>query len=145
MTTARSHFMRLAPLVVMILAAVVLYLDGALQPPQSTPMAVDCADLRSTCRALLDGQEVTLGVEGELKVLEPFQVWVKASGVRQVKASFDMQGMDMGTSLYTLRADEAGVFRGRVTLPTCVSGTREWVMTLDIDGTRLAVPFVTEL
>ena len=51
----------------------------------------------------------------------------------------------MGFNLYTLHADQEGVFRGRVTLPVCVSGRRDWVMTLDIDGRRVAIPFVTEL
>jgi hypothetical protein len=62
-----------------------------------------------------------------------------------VEARFTMEGMDMGFNQYVLRADKEGVFRARVTLPVCVTGSREWLMTLDLDGMRLAVPFVTEL
>jgi len=57
-----------------------------------------------------------------------------------------MVDMNMGFNLYTLRPDSDGVFRAKVTLPACVSGRRDWVMTVDIDkATRLAVPFSTEL
>jgi len=57
-----------------------------------------------------------------------------------------MVDMNMGFNLYTLRPDSDGVFRAQVTLPACVSGRRDWVMTVDIDKTtRLAVPFATEL
>lgn len=145
MTTARSHFYRLAPVAILLLAALVLYLQQARTPPQGRPSTLQCADLAVGCTIRLDGRAVTVGVEGELKALQPFHVWVRAGDARKVQASFTMEGMDMGFNLYTLRADKDGVFRGRVTLPVCVTGRRDWVMTLDIDGMRLAVPFVTEL
>lgn len=145
MTTARSHFYRLVPLAILLLVALVLYLQQARTPPQGPPPVLQCANLTAGCTTRLDGRPVTVGVEGELKVLQPFQVWVRAGDARKVQASFTMEGMDMGFNLYTLHADKEGVFRGRVTLPVCVSGRRDWVMTLDIDGHRLAVPLVTEL
>lgn len=145
MTSARSHFYRLAPLAILLLAALVLYLDHALKPQQTAAQPVDCPDLTAGCTARIDGRAVHIGVQGELRVLRPFQLWVEAHGARRVQASFTMEGMDMGFNLYTLRADKEGVFRSRVTLPVCVSGRRDWVMTLDIDGHRLNVAFVTEL
>lgn len=145
MTTARSHFYRLAPLGILLLVALVIWLDQAYRPQQAAARKLDCRDLTAGCTARIDGRDVTIGVQGELKVLKPFQVWVKAAGARDVQASFTMEGMDMGFNLYTLRADKEGVFRSRVTLPVCVSGRRDWVMTLDIDGRRISVAFVTEL
>jgi hypothetical protein len=56
-----------------------------------------------------------------------------------------MEGMDMGFNLYTLRADNQGVYRANVTLPICVTGRRDWALILDVDKTRLNVPFVTDL
>ena len=56
-----------------------------------------------------------------------------------------MAGMDTGFNLYDLRPDSAGVLRARVTLPVCVTGRRDWILTLTIDGQQMAVPFVTEL
>ncbi|MFN3594790.1 MAG: hypothetical protein ACK4TK_08925 [Thiobacillaceae bacterium] len=145
MTSARSHFLRLAPLGILLLVALVVYLQPGLKPRDTAPQALPCADLAKGCTTRLGDREVTVGVSGELKVLQPFEVWVRAGGARKVQAQFTMEGMDMGFNLYTLHADRDGVFRGRVTLPVCVSGRRDWVMTLDIDGRRLAVPFVTEL
>ncbi len=145
MTTARSHFYRLAPLAILLLVAVVIYLNQSLAPRQSAPLSLECPDLAAGCTARIAGRDLTLGIAGELKALKPFEVWVRAPKARRVEASFAMVGMDMGFNIYTLRADKEGVFRGRVTLPVCVSGRRDWVMTLDIDGDRVSVPFVTEL
>lgn len=145
MTTARSHFYRLAPLAILLLAALVVYLYQAQQPARGPSPVLNCANLAAGCSIRLAGREVSVGIAGELKVLQPFEVWVRAAGAHRVQATFTMEGMDMGFNLYTLRADQEGVFRGRVTLPVCVSGRRDWVMTLDIDGRQLAVPFVTEL
>ncbi len=145
MTTPRSHFYRLAPVLILLLVALVVYLNQVREPVGGPPLRMDCPSLRTGCSTRLDGQTLSVGVEGELRVLQPFQVWVRAPDARKVQASFTMEGMDMGFNLYTLHADKEGVFRGRVTLPVCVSGRRDWVMTLDIDGRRVTVPFVTEL
>lgn len=145
MTTPKSHFYRLAPLAVLLLVGLVVYLNQTREPKGSPPTRFECPDLAAGCTTRLAGQTVSVGIDGELKALLPFQVWVRVEGARKVQATFTMEGMDMGFNLYTLRADKEGVFRGRVTLPVCVSGRRDWVMTLDIDGRRLAVPFVTEL
>jgi hypothetical protein len=131
-------------LVIVLIAAVVVAqhrLRGADQPAQQ----LNCPNLQAGCSTLLDKVPVTVGITGELKVLQPFTVWLKAEAAGKVQASFTMEGMDMGFNLYTLRRDPDGVFRGRVTLPVCVSGRRDWVMTLEIDGERLTVPFVTDL
>lgn len=145
MTSARSHFYRLAPLAVLLLVALVLYLEGAMTPREAPPLPVNCPDLAVGCSARLAGREITLGVTGELKVLKPFELWVKAEGARAVTARFTMMGMDMGFNLYTLRADNEGVFRAQVTLPVCVSGRRDWLLDLDIDAERLQTAFNTEL
>lgn len=145
MTTIRSHFFRLAPLGILLLVGLVVYLNQARKPEGGPPVVMDCPDLAAGCSTRMHGQAVSVGVQGELKVLQPFQVWVRAADAHKVQATFTMEGMDMGFNLYTLHADKNGVFRGRVTLPVCVSGRRDWLMTLDIDGRLLAVPFVTEL
>jgi hypothetical protein len=134
----------LFPVLVTLLIGGVVAMNRHLQPAQP-PVAMACGDLPHGCSARLGGREVTVGVEGELKVLEPFEVWVKAPGAKEVQASFAMKDMDMGFNLYTLKPDPQGAFRARVTLPVCVSGRRDWIMILDVDGRKLSVPFVTEL
>jgi hypothetical protein len=134
----------LFPVLVILLIAGVVAANRYLQPAKP-PLAVVCANLQKGCTARLDGRDVTLGIEGELKVLSPFELWVKAADTKTVQASFAMKDMDMGFNLYTLKPDPQGGFRARVTLPVCVSGRRDWVMILDLDGQKISVPFVTEL
>lgn len=141
MALSRRQLLLAAPWLVIGLI-VALLAAWQLRAPEPA-RAVSCPDLQAGCALPLDG--ATVGVEGELRVLKPFQLWVKAPGARQVQAHFTMAGMDMGFNLYTLRPDADGVFRARIVLPVCVSGRRDWVMSLEIDGRRFDLPFVTEL
>lgn len=106
---------------------------------------VGCPDLHAGCTVQLDGARVTVRIDGRLQVLKPFQLSVVAPGARKVQARFSMADMDMGFNLYTLQPDAQGVFRARIVLPVCVSGRRDWLMSLEIDGRRIELPFVTEL
>ncbi|TCJ14728.1 hypothetical protein EZJ19_09095 [Parasulfuritortus cantonensis] len=135
----------LAPALVIVLIAGVVVASRFLQPEEAPALRIACTDLRAGCRADLAGQPVELGVAGELKVLTPFEVWLKAPGAGTAQASFTMEGMDMGFNLYTLKPDATGTLRARVTLPVCVTGRRDWIMTLKVDGHALSVPFVTQL
>lgn len=133
----------LGPVLVILLIGVVVAWNR-FQQTEAPAQTLACTDLQTGCSAELGGKPLTVGMAGPLKVLQPFEVWLKVEA-RQVRASFTMEGMDMGFNLYTLRPDAQGVFRARVTLPVCVSGRRDWRMTLEVDGRRLIVPFVTEL
>ncbi|MDR3394861.1 MAG: hypothetical protein P4L70_07650 [Parasulfuritortus sp.] len=134
----------LFPVLVIVLIAGVVAANRYLQPAKP-PLSIICPNLQNGCHAQLGGHEITFGVQGELKVLSPFEVWVKAPEAKEVQASFAMKDMDMGFNLYTLRPDPQGGFRARVTLPVCVSGRRDWFMILDVDGQKISLPFVTEL
>ena len=134
----------LFPVLVIVLIGGVVAANRYLQPARP-PLPVTCANLNHGCSASLGGAEVRLGIDGELKALTPFEVWVEAPGASRVQASFVMVGMDMGFNLYTLKPDAKGVFRARVTLPVCVTGRRDWIMVVDVDGRKLSVPFVTQL
>lgn len=133
----------LAPLAAIGLVGLVLLFGTGREA--APPQRLACADLQAGCALDLDGQAATLGFVGQPKVLAPFEVWLRIEKAKVVQARFDMADMDMGFNLYTLRPDADGVFRARVTLPVCVSGRRDWVMTLDIDGRKVAVPFATEM
>lgn len=132
------------PLVLILLVGGVVWWKPWV-PAQVMAVSLPCPDLVAGCSTRLGSETVHVRVEGEIKPLEPFQVWVEAAGVRKVEASFTMEGMDMGFNLYSLRAAGEGVFQARVTLPVCVTGRRDWIMNLDLDGAILAVPFVTDL
>lgn len=142
MSTPR-HLHRLLPLLLIALIGVVVWLNADRQ--DSPPVSVVCPDVVAGCAARVAGRDVRVGVDAPIKPLRPFELRVEVAGVQRVEARFSMEGMDMGFNLYVLRAEAPGVFRARVTLPVCVSGSRNWLMTLDLDGTRLVLPFVTEL
>ena len=135
----------LAPVVVIALIAAIVVGNRLLHPPAVPMQTLACPDVHAGCPFQLGNAAYRVGIDGRLKVLSPFEVWVEGPGMSTVQASFTMEGMDMGFNLYTLRPDPAGVFRVRITLPVCVSGRRDWTLTLDIDGRKIALPFVTEL
>src|SRR3569832_10508 len=54
-----------------------------------------------------------------------------------------MNGMEMGFNRYDLHPSDNGTFVSSVTLPVCVSGRRDWTLTLEIDGVHYALPFST--
>ncbi len=134
------------PLIIIALAAAILWKDGS---APASALTVTCADPTAGCSTRLGAREIRIGMTGNpgsrLKPLQPFQVWVQAPGAERVQVSFTMEGMDMGFNLYTLQPDDQGVFRGRATLPICVTGRRDWNMVVDIDGTLLQVPFTTDI
>ena len=133
----------LFPVLIISLIGVVVGLNHYLHREQSA-VEVPCADLSAGCRADIGGHEIVFGVHGPIRVLKPFELWLKAPGARQIQASFAMKGMDMGFNLYTLRPGPDGVFRVRVTLPVCVSGRHDWFVVLDVDGKKFSAPFVTQ-
>lgn len=113
--------------------------------PARPAVQLSCPDPVLGCATRIAGRAVRLGMVGPLKALRPFQLWVTVPDAKKMQASFTMVGMNMGFNRYVLIPDAAGIFHAQVTLPTCVSGRRDWVMTLDIDGEdRLTVPFTTE-
>ncbi|MEO1767230.1 hypothetical protein V6E02_08405 [Thiobacter sp. AK1] len=75
--------------------------------------------------------------------LSPFTLTVQAAGAREVVAEFVMVGMDMGLNRYRLQPTGAGRFSARVTLPVCVSGRRDWVLWVSVDGRRQGFAFQT--
>ena len=138
-----SSAWKMPPLVLIAVIGLItlaLWYGRAQEEINATP--ITCADLSGSCTARVAGRDISLGIVGKPIALKPFQLWLKAAGARKVTARFTMQGMNMGINLYILHADSAGVFRASVILPMCVSGRREWTLTVDIDGTRIAVPFV---
>lgn len=135
----------LAPLgIVALIGGVVAYHHWRGQAAGAeTPLA--CVDLRLGCAAPHLGAAARIGIDGELRLLKPFELWVRAEGAGKVQASFSMSGMDMGFNLYTLRPDGRGAYRTRVILPMCVTGRHDWRLHVDIDGNRTTIPFVTEM
>lgn len=135
----------LAPLAVLAVLAGIVYFDQARRAGTAALPRLDCPDPVAGCTVRLGGRAVSLGMEDRPRAMRPFQVWVRAPGARRVRAEFTMADMDMGLNRYTLAAGADGVFRARVTLPTCVTGRQDWLMTLEVDGEKGILPFVITL
>jgi len=111
------------------------------RPPDAVPVV--CADPVAGCRFLHRGAEATLRFSAPPAPMEAFRVELQAPDARRASAEFQMAGMDMGFNRYDLKPAGAGTLAAPVTLPVCVSGRRDWVLYLDLDGTRYALPFST--
>lgn len=143
--------MRAWPLALIVLIGLVLWAEksGLWHETQTArEIPVVCATLAAGCAVQVEGQEIRFGMHGDPKPLAPFDIWLEMNApqaIGKAEARFTMEGMDMGFNLYTLRPDAKGVLRAKVTLPICVTGRRDWNMILEIDKTRLIIPFVTNL
>lgn len=110
------------------------------RPPEA--LAVPCADPLAGCAFSHRGAPAHVQFSTQPAPMEAFELRVTAPSAGRVSAEFQMVGMDMGFNRYDLRP-AAGAFASKVTLPVCVSGRRDWVLTLDVDGARYALPFST--
>jgi len=105
---------------------------------------VSCPALPATCRMEVGRHPVELSFSPAPVLLKPFTLNVKAPATRTVFAEFAMVGMDMGGNRYRLEPAGAGAWRANVTLPVCVAGRSNWIMTLEVDGVKVRVPFTAE-
>ena len=112
------------------------------QPQSQSPPAkalltpIACAQGAASCALPGGGRLLFLEppVEGRAFVMALEGVTAKAPS-----AEFSMRSMDMGFNQYRfVRAH--GRWEASVILPACVSGRRDWEMTLNLDGQRYLLP-----
>ena len=100
-----------------------------------------CPDLTRGCAIGTPGHPVRVRFSHRPSALAPVDLEVVAPSVRQAQAQFSMVGMDMGPNRYRLLPIGPGRFVGHILLPACVAGRSDWILTLDLDGRRTAIPF----
>lgn len=121
-----------------------LGLPGFIRGYDEVPvLKVECPDLLQGCRVPFGGRSVEVRFLSAPITLQRFDLLVKASDARRVAADMTMQGMNMGLNHYVLARAADGGWYGKIVLPVCVSGARNWVMTLEVDGVKRQLPFVT--
>jgi hypothetical protein len=113
--------------------------DGAAEP-----VAVACGNLLQGCRAPFRGKTLEVGFSSAPSPLAPFELRVAAPSARKVYAELAMVGMEMDANRYKLVKGDDGLWRGKVILPVCASGRRDWMLTLEVDDGRIQIPFATE-
>lgn len=132
----------LLPLLLAVaLAAIAVAGHWLNRPAASQPVA--CADPQAGCSFSHHGASVTVRFSARPAPLKAFELYVHAPGAARASAEFQMNGMEMGFNRYDLSATGSGAFASNVTLPVCVSGRRDWTLTLEIDGAHYALPFST--
>ena len=109
---------------------------------QTETPTVSCTALTRGC-ALEHGQ-ITVRTDSAPSALKPFGLGITAPAAQEVYVELHMQGMNMGLNRYRLIRQADGEWRGRITLPVCVSGRRDWTMFVEVDGTRRALVFQTD-
>ena len=132
----------LAPLL-MVVALVAIAVAGYWLKRPAEAIAVPCPDPLAGCAFSHRGAPTSMRFSTPPMPLEAFGLHVSAPGARTISAEFHMVGMDMGFNRYDLRpAGEAG-FAAHITLPVCVTGRHDWMLYLEVDGQRYAIPFST--
>lgn len=144
MNPPRPIWLRLAPWAVLPALAGIVYVQHQQRADTAAAPRLVCADPAAGCATVLGGRAVTIGLDARRRVMQPFDLWVRAAGAQRVRASFTMADMDMGLNQYTLQADKAGVFRARVILPVCVTGRTDWLLTVEVDEHRTVLPIAME-
>lgn len=142
MLILKSIYSRIALLALVVAVGVVLWQQFKPLPAKAERIA--CADLVVGCAATTPSGPVTFGISEKIRPLKAFEIWVKPPQPGKVEAEFSMVNMNMGYNLYTLRPTPDGTYRVKATLPFCISGRGDWVLTLRMPGAALDVPFTTE-
>ncbi|BBP05866.1 hypothetical protein TPL01_07740 [Sulfuriferula plumbiphila] len=140
-TSNRRYLLNCAALIGLILALIAAELYHVLQPDENAPQTVSCPDPAKLCRFEVAGRPVELRFSAPPSGLHPFTLLLHAPAAREVYASFIMRGMDMGFNRYHLLSSGAGNWQAQVLLPVCITGRRDWVLTLTVDGTSVEIPF----
>ncbi|MEQ1602796.1 MAG: hypothetical protein ABL885_13635 [Methylophilaceae bacterium] len=112
-----------------------------LLPEHKTPITtLPCADIVSGC----GNQNIQIHFDQIPQAMQPFRLQIDTANalrVKQVHASFTMQGMDMGLNRYRLLSQvngatqTNGVWIANITLPVCTQGQSDWRMTVELQTT----------
>jgi len=129
-----------APLL-LVVALVAIAVAGWWLKRPTEAVAMSCPDPQVGCAFSHQGASARVRFSMQPLPLEAFELTVTAPHATKISAEFQMVGMDMGFNRYDLRPAAGGTFSSSVTLPVCVSGRHDWVLYLDLDDTRYALPF----
>lgn len=135
---------RVAIPLLLVLALVAIAVAGYWMKRPAEAQQLACTNPVAGCAFTHRGADVRLRFTGQPAPLEAFEIQARAPGVARLSAEFQMVGMDMGFNRYDLRPTGDASFAAKVTLPVCVSGRRDWLLYLDLDGTRYVLPFSTQ-
>lgn len=102
---------------------------------------VSCQSPLQTCQFSVKGHPVQVNFDGAPSGLHPFTLQVMTANASRVYATFTMRDMDMGYNRYRLIQKTPGLWQAKVVLPVCATGRHDWLITLNIDGNKIRIPF----
>lgn len=101
-----------------------------------------------SCEIFIAGHRLELLIEGRVKALKPFIVYIvdKDNTIEQAKVRFEMKAMDMGINQYAFKKLDNS-WQANVVIPICTTGRRDWIAEFDIDfnGDSIKVIFNMEI
>ena len=127
--------------ILLLLGGAALLYFGVLQAPKRPVVQVVCENVIAGC--MLPEPGLRIAFDQHPQSMKPFRLKVEVSNAREVHASFAMRDMQMGLNRYRLLAEGAGAWKAEITLPVCMNGRSDWVMTLDVDGRLYQLPFTS--
>lgn len=137
----RRYLWNYAALIGVIAALIAVEIYHVLPQDNEEPRTVSCPDLIQGCRFVIGAQDIELRFSAPPSGLHPFTLRLYAPAAKTAYASFTMRGMDMGFNRYRLLSGGAGNWHAQVLLPACVTGRRDWLLTLTLDEVRVEIPF----
>lgn len=101
--------------------------------------SVSCTDIVAGCALPQEGARVRFDRQPD--ALQRFRVLVTGVKATGIHVSFRMQEMEMGLNRYQLLPDGSNGWQAEVMLPACIQGRKDWLVILEIEGDRYALPF----
>lgn len=122
--------MKSKKLKVICVALITTWLMTACAEKPQVPL--NCPDISAGCA--IEG--LTVRTNQPPQVFKPFELSVQwegedAGAVKEVYASFAMEGMEMGLNRYRLIRKSENLWFAEVTLPLCVRGRANWTMQVE--------------
>ncbi|WP_410497809.1 hypothetical protein [Chitinibacter sp. S2-10] len=130
-------------LVVVLLAAGLFFQSGWFENKKPS-MLLDCPDLTQGCQFAVNGANYRLQSTSPISGGVPF-VLDLIGPARQISASWQMQGMEMGPNQYRFMShiskghQDNQQWQVKMALPLCTQARSDWLLTLQIDQHEITI------
>ncbi|MFC7421901.1 hypothetical protein ACFQNF_18735 [Iodobacter arcticus] len=107
--------------------------------PDNEPEArLDCPVFSEGCVFHFEEENYKVKSQEPLSANKPVQLLVTGKA-KIIRASWQMQGMEMGPNNYRLLSNDQQHWQAQTALPFCTNKRQDWLLKLDIDGRRIAI------
>lgn len=136
------HFNWKSGLLTVLITTLITGVIYQIWPQKPNPIStLSCINPLQGCQIELERQPVHIQFIEPPSGLHPFTLRVTTPKASRISATFSMRDMDMGSNRYILVRNAPETWQAKVVLPVCVSGRHDWLLTLDIDGNHILMPF----